>query len=96
MHEFLENAKLYLKIQGKMGIVGSKNLQVSVNKIKELSEYFHVKVRLEYGESKDLAYNYFYHLSIDGVDFIAVSDWEAAFEQNLLEINFKEGIEVWG
>ena len=94
MYNFLENAKLYLKIQEEMGVIGSENIHISVDKIKALSSFFNAKVKLKYVEN--LEYRYFYCLTVDGVEFVAVSDWEEAWENGLVEKQFKEGVEVWG
>ena len=41
-------------------------------------------------------YKYFYHLCIDGIDFVAISNQEKIFDLGLTEEDFKEGVEVWG
>lgn len=96
MEEFLENAKLYLKIKKEMGLMGINNVQISHSKIKELSQFFSIKTKLSYGDDPELTYRYFYSLSIDGVDFIAVSDDVEALEHGLILDDFKRGAEIWG
>jgi len=96
MNDFLENAKLYLKIKEEMGIIDADDIQVSSNKIKELSQFFSVKTKLAYEGSLDLTYRYFYNLCIDGVTFIAVSNLVEARKNGLVESQFKEEAEVWG
>ena len=94
MYNLLENARLYLKIQEEMGVIGSENIHISVDKIKALSSFFNAKVKLHYNDGLD--YKYFYSLTVDDVEFIAVSNWEEAWENGLVEKQFKEGVEVWG
>lgn len=94
MYDFLEKAKLYLKLQEELGILASGYIQVTTGKIKALSEFFSTKVRLEYND--DLEFKYFYHLCIDGVKFVAVSDWQELRNYGFIETDFMEGAEVWG
>lgn len=94
MYNFLENARLYLKIQEEMGVIGSNTVHISVDKIKALSSFFNAKVKLHYNDGLD--YKYFYSLTVDGVEFVTVSEWEEAWENGLVKYQFKEGAEVWG
>lgn len=96
MYDFLANAKLFLRIREEMGVLDAdtNKIYISVDRIKALSKFFSVRVKLGY--DKDTELNYFYFLTIDGVNFVASSNWEEARENGLVEIQFKEGAEVWG
>ena len=94
MYNFLENAKLYLKIREEMGVIGQNTVHISVDRIKALSNFFGIRAKLHYNDGLD--YKYFYSLTVDDVEFIAVSEWEEAWENGLVEKQFKEEAEVWG
>lgn len=96
VYDFIEKAKLYKQIQKELGIVDSENLHINADKIKKLSRFFSTKVKLEYYSEAHTEYKYFYHLCIDGVDFVAISNWQEARQLGLVEEEFKEGVEVWG
>lgn len=96
MYNFLENVKLYVKIQEELGIENSGVVQINVEKIKKLSRFFSTKVKLEYYSNAHTEYKYFYHLCIDNVKFLATSDLSVAKGLGLTEEDFKKGAEVWG
>jgi len=96
MEDFLENVKLYLKIQEEMGIYSSKTIQISTEKLKELSQDYSTKVKLAYINNPRVDYPYWYQLSIDGIDFLAVENEEEIQRRGLTKQDFKEGAEIWG
>lgn len=96
MYDFLENVKLYVKIQEELGIVNSGVVQISVDRIIKLSEFFSKKVKLMYACNPTVKYKYHYELCIDNVKFLATSDLSVAEGLGLTEEDFKKGAEVWG
>ena len=96
MYDFVEKAKLYKQIQEELGIVDSDSIHINAEKIKRLSQFFSTKVKLEYYSKANTVYKYFYHLCIDGIDFVAVSNQEKIFDLGLTIEDFREGAEIWG
>ncbi len=96
MYNFLENAKLYLKIREEMGAIGSNYIHISVDRIKKLSKFFSSKVRLDYDYTVEDDNKYFYYLTIDGVDFMATSNYEEACNEGLRDSDFRRRALIWG
>lgn len=94
MYDYLANVKLYTKLRKEIGIIGSEEVHIGPNKIKRLSQFFSVKVKLNYLKNSD--YHYFYTVHIDGITFGAVSDLKEIKELGLTEKDFKREAEVWG
>lgn len=96
LNDFLEKTKQYLKIQDELGFIAPRCINITVGKMKQLSELYHTKVKLEYNDDEEFKYNYFYHLYLDGIHFIACSDWQEARNYGFDECDFREEAEIWG
>ena len=94
--DFVEKVKLYKQIQEELGITNNASIHINAEKIKKLSRFFSTKVKLEYYSNAHTEYKYFYHLCIDGIDFVAVSNLEKILDLGLTEDDFKKGAKVWG